>query len=443
MKKILIVDDAEFMRTITKGILSSKYVILCASSGAEATKVYEEEKPDLILSDLMMSDMTGLELQRTLQERYAQIVPFVFMTADERDENESLGLEAGAIDYIRKPFKPEVLLRRVDNAMRQIENMEKLRGLRTVLENDPMTGLLNKTFAQKTLTEICAKEIGVLMMVDLDSFKLVNDLYGHGMGDKILIRFGEILRCVIRTSDIAGRVGGDEFIVFCRDAHDEELIAHKSRQINEMLLASAKELMGADMNIPLGASVGAVAVPDEGTNFSLLCEKADKALYQVKQNGKHGYAIFRSHEAAEAKTENASASIEGVRMILGERNRQRGAYELGFENFRTIYRFLIRTIENYRYKAELVLYTLGGDAEAIERFGDVLRRSLRRSDAYTKNSANQYLVLLLEIEPDDMNTVLARILSNWDETGMGGRIKVACESVPLQIQSPPVPLADS
>ena len=433
MKKILIVDDAEFMRKITEGILSLRYKIVCASSGAEAMSVYEAEKPDLILSDLMMSDMTGLDLQRTLQERYGQVVPFVFMTADERDENESLGLEAGAIDYIRKPFKPEVLLRRVDNAMRQIENMEKLRGLRTVLETDPMTGLLNKTFAQKTLIEVCANESGVLMMVDLDSFKLVNDLYGHGMGDKVLIRFGEILRCVIRTSDIAGRFGGDEFIVFCRDAHDEELIAQKSRQINEMLLASAKELMGEDMNIPLGASIGAVAVPDEGTYFHALYEKADKALYQVKQNGKHGYAIFRGHDAAETKAGNGSSGIDGVRMILGERNRQRGAYELGFENFRTIYRFLIRTIENYHYKTELVLYTLTGDREAVDRFGEVLRQSLRRSDVYTKSAANQYLVLLLEIQPGDMGTVLGRILANWDKTGMGDRIKVSCENVPLQI----------
>ncbi|MBR3570200.1 MAG: diguanylate cyclase [Oscillibacter sp.] len=433
MKKILVVDDAAFMQKVTKETLSSRYQILCASSGAEAMRIYEAEKPDLILSDLHMPDMTGFELQRSLRERSEQIVPFVFMTADEREESESLGLEAGAIDYIRKPFKPEVLLRRVGNAIRQVENMEKLRGLRTVLENDPMTGLLNKAFAQKKLMEICAKENGVLMMVDLDSFKLVNDLYGHGMGDKVLIRFGEILRCVIRTSDVAGRVGGDEFIVFCRDAHDEELIARKSRQINEMLLASAKELMGADMNIPLGASVGAVAVPDEGTDFRILYEKADKALYQVKQNGKHGYAFFREHAAAAEKEGGASSGIESMRVILGERNRQRGAYELGFENFRTIYRFLMRTIENYHYKTELVLYTLGGDAEAIDKFGEVLRHSLRRSDVCTKNGANQYLVLLLEIRQGDMNTVLNRILANWDKTGMGDRIKVSWETLPLQI----------
>ena len=433
MKKILIVDDASFMRKVTSGILSIRYQIVSASSGKEAIALYAQEKPDLILSDLYMPDMTGLELKRTLQDEYGGIIPFVFITADEREESESRGLEAGAIDYIHKPFKPEVLLRRIDNAMRQVENDQKIRGLRTVLETDPMTGLLNKAFAQKTLTEICAHESGVLMMVDLDSFKLVNDLYGHAMGDKVLIRFGEILRSAIRTSDVAGRIGGDEFIVFCRDAHDEELIAQKSRQINEMLVASAKELMGADMTIPLGASIGAVGVPDEGTNFQALSEKADKALYQVKQNGKHGYAIFREHVAAENRADNASATMESVKMILGERNRQRGAYALGFENFRTIYRFLVRTIENYHYKTELVLYTLNGDAEAVDRFGEILRQSLRRSDVYTKNGANQYLVLLLEIVQEDMETVLTRIQTNWEKTGMQGRLTYVSESMPLQL----------
>ena len=203
MKKILIVDDAQFMQKVTSGILSEKYETVCASSGPEAMELYEAEKPDMVLSDLIMPQMTGLELQRLLTEKYDEHIPFMFMTADEREENESLGLEAGAMDYIRKPFKPEVLLRRVDNIMRHVENLRQIQGLKVVAETDPMTGLLNKAFVTKTLTELCPKDIGTLMMVDLDSFKLVNDLYGHGMGDRILIRFAEILKSVIRSSDVA------------------------------------------------------------------------------------------------------------------------------------------------------------------------------------------------------------------------------------------------
>ena len=426
MKKILIVDDASFMRKATSSILSEKYVTVCASSGAEAIELYDKERPDLILSDLIMPEMTGLELQSRLTEQYGERIHFMFMTADEHEESESVGLEAGALDYIRKPFKPEVLLRRVDNIMRHIDSLKQIQGLRAVAETDPMTGLLNKAFVTKTLTELCPKEIGTLMMVDLDSFKLVNDLYGHDMGDKVLIRFAEILRSVTRSSDIVGRMGGDEFIVFCRDIRDEALIAEKSRIINESIFASAKEFMGEDMNIPLGASIGAVAVPDEGTDFTGLYKKADKALYSVKQNGKHGYALFHERAStAAAAEESPSGSLAAARKILEERNRQKGAYELSFESFRTLYRFIVRSMENYHYDAEFVLFSFDGDAkqEARDLFGEQLRQMLRRSDVFTK-SGRQYMVLLPQPGPDHGQAIVERILSSWRRAG---GVAVTCE----------------
>ena len=425
MKKILIVDDASFMRKATSSILSEKYVTVCASSGAEAIELYDKERPDLILSDLIMPEMTGLELQSRLTEQYGERIHFMFMTADEHEESESVGLEAGALDYIRKPFKPEVLLRRVDNIMRHIDSLKQIQGLRAVAETDPMTGLLNKAFVTKTLTEFCPKEIGTLMMVDLDSFKLVNDLYGHDMGDKVLIRFAEILRSVTRSSDIVGRMGGDEFIVFCRDIRDEALIAEKSRVINVSIFASAKEFMGEDMNIPLGASIGAVAVPDEGTDFTGLYKKADKALYSVKQNGKHGYALFHERASTAAAAEESPAgSLAAARKILEERNRQKGAYELGFESFRTLYRFIVRSMENY-YDAEFVLFSFDGDAkqEAMDLFGEQLHQMLRRSDVFTK-SGRQYMVLLPQPGPDHGQAIVERILSSWRSAG---GVAVTCE----------------
>ncbi|MBQ9647155.1 MAG: diguanylate cyclase [Oscillospiraceae bacterium] len=434
MKKILIVDDAQFMQKVTSGILSEKYETVCASSGPEAMELYEKENPDMILSDLIMPQMTGLELQRLLTEKYDEHIPFMFMTADEREENESLGLEAGAMDYIRKPFKPEVLLRRVDNIMRHVENLRQIQGLKVVAETDPMTGLLNKAFATKTLAELCPKANGILMMVDLDSFKLVNDIHGHGMGDRILIRFSEILRSVIRSSDVAGRMGGDEFIVFCRDIRDEQLIEEKSAAINSLLLASAKEFMGEDMNIPLGASIGAVLVPDEGTEFADLYKKADKALYTVKQNGKHGYAFFRAHDAASAAEapKESAGSLDSARMILDERNRQKGSYELGFENFRSVYRFIVRSMENYHYDAEFVLFTFAADvpADTADSFGDLLRQSLRRSDVYTKSAKGQYMVLLPQPGADHGEAIVQRILTNWNS--LAGGTPVACDHETVQ-----------
>ena len=435
-KKILIVDDASFMQKAMTAMLSSNYDTICASSGEEAIELYEREKPDLVLTDLIMPKMTGLDLQQALKERYQEQIPIIFMSADENEENEVRGLEGGALDYIRKPFKQELLLRRVDNVIR---HMERIRGLQIAAETDPMTGLLNKTHSQKTLQRVCQQASGVLMMVDLDSFKLVNDLYGHAMGDKILIRFADILRAVNRSADIVGRMGGDEFIVFCHDVQEEGLIKEKARQINDEIYQSALEYMGEDMNIPLGASVGAVLVPQEGTDFQALFKKADSALYKVKQNGKHGCAIYNGGQAGHGadNSPGPGTSVENLRMILEERNRKPGAYNLSFENFRSVYRYLIRCIENYHRPMELIHFsvtpTLAGangltEEETCEKFKDVMAHSLRRSDIYMETGKGQYLVLLSEMGSVNEETVLGRILKNWEDSGAGLRTDIAFES---------------
>ena len=437
MKKILIVDDAVFMQKATSAMLSHKYETICASSGEEALAIYEKEKPDMILTDLLMPGMTGLELQKKLQERYYDQVPIMFMTADENEENESRGLEGGAMDYIRKPFKQELLLRRVDNIMRQVN---RIAGLKMVAEHDPMTGLLNKANAQKTLGELCLHASGTLMMIDLDSFKLVNDIYGHGMGDRVLIRFAEIIRSAIRASDVAGRMGGDEFIVFCKDIKDDALIAEKTRQINEGIVASAKEFMGENFNIPLGASIGAVCVPEEGTDFAELYKKADKALYRVKQNGKHGAAVYHGEtaETEEAgKSKEISTSIEGIRMILEERNRQKGAYALSSDHFLCVYRYAVRVIENNHKTFGLVLFSLrpvsgAAEQDAIDHFGEVLGSSLRRSDVYTKNGKTQYIALLTEADGENRKVILDRVLDNWNRAGESKSLIVTYEIVIIE-----------
>ena len=437
MKKILIVDDTAFMQKAISSMLEEEYTVICASSGQEALELYEKEKPELILTDLIMPGMTGLELQQILLERYEEQIPIVFISADENEENEIRGLESGAMDYIRKPFKKEVLLRRVKNILR---NVERIQGLKMEAETDPMTGLFNKAYSQEVVARLCARSNGVLMMVDLDSFKLVNDLYGHGMGDRILIRFAEILRSVIRTTDAAGRVGGDEFLLFCKDIREESVIEEKIRTINTLLLSSAKEFMGEDMTIPLGASAGAVLVPDEGRIFAQLYGKADKALYQVKQNGKHGCRFFHGEVKAET-VKTPAANLENVRMVLDERSRKRGAYELGFENFRTIYRFLVRSSENYNRPIDLVLFTLtapdGKSAppeEVVDLFGETMGNSLRRSDVYTKNGRSQFIVILQELaDGKNLNVIMNRVMENWAGSGHSQEVRISFENQLLPV----------
>lgn len=422
MKKILIVDDEKINLYMTENILSTQYKTFTANSGQEAIGIFENERPDLILTDLRMPEMSGFELQSTLQNRYDETIPVMFMTADNTDETESRSFESGAVDYITKPFRADVLLRRVENILKNVD-------LKRASETDPMTGLLNKMSSQQEIDRAVKSGSGALLMIDLDSFKLVNDLYGHAMGDRILIRFAEIIRTQIRQSDIAGRLGGDEFVAFCRDVRDEAVIARKAKYINEEILKSAKEYMGEDMTIPLGASIGAVLSPNEGTDFHTLYEKADQALYEIKEHGKHGYALFSGKKDGSAETGGDLSDIDTMIQVLSERNRKKGAFGQPFEKFRFLYQYLARMESNYHHENRLILYTLksrGENADKIigadereeltNRCFEEVRSDLRASDVVSVSPGGQIVVLLLEANEHYANMVAERVMARWDKT---------------------------
>ncbi|MBE7004719.1 MAG: diguanylate cyclase [Ruminococcaceae bacterium] len=429
MKKILIVDDAQTLDSTAACIPALQYETVCATA-EDALERYGAERPDLVLCELELPHMSGLELLSRLSERHQEFIPILFMSSCADCDAESRAFEAGAMDYVRRPFRPDVLMHRIDNAMRQIDSIRQLQGLKIIAETDPMTGLLNKICTQQTLGELCARSSGTLMMIDLDNFKLVNDIYGHGMGDRVIIRFADILRSVIRSSDdVVGRVGGDEFVIFCRDIRSERLIAEKAALINKNLLASAKEYMGEDMNIPLGASVGAVLVPDEGTDFDELYKKADKALYSVKQNGKHGFAVFHGDGAYNSggRAQMESPSLLGARKVLEERVHQKGAYEASFDDFRSIFRFVSRRAETYHIDAEFILFSFDIDVaeEKAEAFGAMLHQTLRRSDVYARSTRSQYMVLLPHPIPDHGEAAIRRVVEKWRRIDAG--TKLVCE----------------
>lgn len=405
MAKILVVDDEEMMLMLSERILSQKYEVVTAQDGFEAIELFESEHPDLILSDLMMPEMSGYEMQSLLQEKTSEPVPIIFMSADEGEENEIRGFEVGAADYIRKPFRPDVLLRRVENIL---DNLEKIRGLEVAAETDALTKMLNKAATQKKIGEVAAKSSGALLMIDLDSFKPVNDIYGHATGDKILVKFSDLLKKIVRTTDILGRMGGDEFIAFLENVDDEKILTKKTEYLNEQILLCAKKIFGETMNIPLGVSVGAVFVPDEGRDFQTLYKKADKALYDVKQHGKHGISFFKE-EAHSAKVN--SSGISQIKMILGERNEESGAYFVEFEIFKQIYRFTSRLA----MKKGLVLLQFTLSAEDFgDEFKEVLVKSLRRSDCVTR-SGNKFFVLLTEATESESSIVRDRVFSRLEK----------------------------
>ncbi len=352
MIHIMIVDDDAANLRMAGHILKRNDMRVTAvdSGAAMLSGIQKEDLPDLILLDIKMPEMDGFEVLAHLRNKEKELgigeIPVIFLTSDEAPDTERMGFEAGVSDYIRKPFDPDILLRRVSNI---VSKEKRLSSLRSEADTDKLTGFLNKAAATRTMASLCASDLGCLMVVDLDSFKLVNDLFGHKMGDNILICFAAILRGAAPEGSVIGRIGGDEFTVFSGGIQTEAEVAAFTACINQELLAKARELMGEDMGIPLGASVGAVFVPQNGDDYDALFKLADQEMYTVKKNGKHGYSLFRAEIAPEEMTRASVHDIHKLSEILGERSVPNMALHLDKDAFSYVYRYIMRyMIRNQR-----------------------------------------------------------------------------------------------
>ncbi|MBP5262029.1 MAG: diguanylate cyclase [Clostridiales bacterium] len=310
----------------------------------------------------------------------------------------------------------------------------KIRGLQKEISTDPMTGLYNKAASERILTKTCSESQGILMMIDLDSFKLVNDIYGHDMGDRILIRFAELITEAVGEGNIGGRLGGDEFIGFIKNTMDEEDVDVFTKFLNKEIVKSAKEFMGDDMNIPLGASVGAVRVPVEGKDFSDLFRYADKALYIVKQNGKHGYAFYqKGSDNKDAEGEGADKNnLAQIKKIIGERNEGKGAFLVNFEKLQVIYKFLNRSNKVTSGQSGFVRIVITSDDgskvpdDAKDSFEEILITDLKKNDVVARYAGHFY-VIFNGNDPASFDGIVTRITEKWKTTGNYEKYSVRTE----------------
>ena len=423
-KWIMVVDDDMANLQMAGTILSKNNMRVTALKSGQAMLNYitAHGTPDLILLDIMMPEMDGFETLKNLRKleksKGISETPVIFLTADDKTGTESKGFEVGVSDFIRKPFNPEVLLRRIDNVISMQKEMNSLKNEATI---DKLTGFLNKAASNSMLSQVCLLGVGTLMMIDLDSFKLVNDLYGHEMGDKVLISFAKIIRETLPKGSTYGRIGGDEFVAFSAGTETEEDVAEITRILNEKLLASAREMMGEDMNIPLGTSVGAIFVPRFGNDYTSLLKLADKCLYVVKKNGKHGYSLYTTGALAEEESNSPDMDIKGISEILAERNITNVALQLDMDAFTHVYRFANRYFIRNNINSCKVLFTLHKPEEMHEEnyhdfcdeFGNHIRENLRKSDLLTRSRFNQYYVIITDIREEFVDKVITEIIASW------------------------------
>ncbi|WP_026651651.1 diguanylate cyclase domain-containing protein [Butyrivibrio proteoclasticus] len=319
-----------------------------------------------------------------------------------------------------------------------IQNAHSLEKWQNEASRDPLTGLYNKRGANKEMIKACQTESGILMILDLDSFKPVNDIFGHDLGDRMLISMAQMMKICTREEDILARIGGDEFVVFLKNADREEVIQDKTLFLNTEMVRAAKTYMGDDINIPIGVSVGAVRVPAEGRDYEDLLKKADKALYTVKNNGKHGYSIYDSvGGASELVDAYGKGGITGLVKILDERTTPEHPYRLDYNSIQDVYRILKRLQKGRERKADFILLEVKNEnsdqypIEILEKFYDLVDNSLTPRDIYCIDGKTK-IIIMSDIEGMGADiSFIDEIEKKWAQDEEVKGFVMTCEKVKL------------
>lgn len=289
---ILIVDDEKAnIMTLTR-ILSPEYKIHAAKNGAQAITTAKRYTPDVILLDIVMPDMDGYEILTVLKDtEETREIPVIFISGLRSTEDEEKGLSLGAADYISKPFSPAIVKLRVRN---QIQMHSQISMIRNLSMMDHLTGIPNRRNFESRLDlewnrAIRTKSHLSILVIDLDNFKSLNDVYGHLQGDMALKATADIMKASLKRSvDFIARWGGEEFAAILPDTDLEGAfeIAESMRNSIEKHEIPYAEAGGGVIKITASIGINAIKPEHDGILENFL-SKADEKLYEAKKSGKN------------------------------------------------------------------------------------------------------------------------------------------------------------
>mgnify|MGYP000562459402 CR=1 FL=1 len=292
-KVVLIVDDQPANIHALAKLIREEYQVLAATSGSKALEIAQgENPPDLILLDIMMPEMDGYEVCRRLKaSEQTNPIPVIFVTARNTPEDEEMGFNLGAVDYISKPFNPTIVRARVKNHMNLKIKTDMLERLSM---QDGLTHIPNRRYFEETLTKEWARAQRnslplSLVMLDIDNFKAYNDNYGHGAGDECLQRVARALKkSLARSMDLVARYGGEEFVALLPET-DAQGAIHVAEGLRTAVAGLGITHEYSEIASVVSVSIGVATHSRETERESSLelQQAADRALYLAKEKGRN------------------------------------------------------------------------------------------------------------------------------------------------------------
>jgi len=299
--KILLVEDDKLQAKVAKDYLeTSGYEVVWVENGKSAIKTAKTQKVDLILLDLVLPDLNGNEVARWLKlNEDTRSIPIIILTVKSSTKEKVTSLEAGADDYLPKPYNEIELNARIYACLRtkalQDELREKNRQLEEVLlqvENlaitDPLTELFNRRQFESTIEKEFSRtkrynSLTSCLMIDIDHFKNINDEYGHHAGDKVLKEIAKLIKSCVRETDTVARWGGEEFIILLPETKKEDAL-----QVASKILKVVSDCKFSDIPRQITVSIGIASIPEPSIDTAgKLIHASDSALYEAKAHGRN------------------------------------------------------------------------------------------------------------------------------------------------------------
>lgn len=298
---LLIVDDSLLQRTILRDLFQEHFCLLEAASGGECMRMIQENASniDLVLLDLVMPGIDGFEVLRRRQTMPEfQDIPVVVLTTSDDPDVQVNALELGANDYVVKPIEEKTAFARIQNLLKSKHRVKTLTQkyveFKIKSELDGMTGLFNKTTSLEIITDALAHfpmQSHALLIVDIDNFKAINDVYGHTVGDHTISVISNVITSQFSGADVIGRIGGDEFIIFIQNVTEKESVYQKTQDLVQII--SGKENLSIPQNVTI--SIGLAFSEGHQQDYTILFSQADEALYSSKHAGKSCYHEYGKH----------------------------------------------------------------------------------------------------------------------------------------------------
>lgn len=306
--KILIAEDDDVSRRLLQAFLEKwDYDVVVTCGGREALRALQgEEAPRLAILDWMMPEMDGLEVCRAVRELgTAPYVYILLLTAKDQKQDVIAGIEAGADDYLTKPFDANELKARLRAGRRILALQETLISARDALRfqasHDPLTGLWNRAATMDALRRELAraepkKSPLSLMMADFDHLKRVNDFYGRLAGDEVLQETARRMRSCVKAYDTVGRYGGEEFLLVFPEC-DAEAAMKQAERIRLAISGKALDVSAGPLLATVSLGVAAAQDAKAGDAVSLI-RAADAALFRAKEQGRNRAELATTDDAA-------------------------------------------------------------------------------------------------------------------------------------------------